>query len=94
MQTEQFMITDPRERELALIVLRLPEQIDLAVNDLQINRICDHVYDLATKIGQYHHDVRVIGTPEEASRILLLETTRRVMAQSFNLLGMKTIEKI
>lgn len=34
MQNEAFVITDPKERELALTVLRLPEQIDLALNDL------------------------------------------------------------
>ena len=66
----------------------------MAVNDLQINRICDLTYDIAVKIGQYHSSVRVIGTPEEATRVLLLEATRRVMAKSFDLLGMKTISKI
>ncbi len=46
-----FSISDPKESELALTVLRLPEQIDLAITDLQINRICDLVYDIAVKIG-------------------------------------------
>ena len=35
-----------------------------------------------------------MGTDEEASRILLLESVRKVMAVCFDLLGMKTIEKI
>ena len=49
-----FRITEPLEKELALTVLRLPEQLDLAVNDLQINRVCDLVYDIAVKIGQFY----------------------------------------
>jgi len=77
-----------------LTVLRLPEQLDLAIADLQINRVCDLVYDIAVKIGQYYSAVRVTGSPEEASRILLLETVRKVMAVCFDLLGMKTISKI
>lgn len=66
----------------------------MAISDLQINRVCDLVYDIAVKIGQYVSAVRVKDSPEEASRVLLLESVRKVMAVCFNLLGMKTIEKI
>jgi arginyl-tRNA synthetase len=93
-QSETFAISDPKEKELALTILRLPEQLDLAINDLQINRVCDLVYDIAVKIGQYYSAVQVRGSPEEASRILLLESVRKVMAVCFDLLAMKTISKI
>ena len=93
-QSGSFTISEPKERELAMTILRLPEQLDLAINDLQINRVCDLVYDIAVKIGQYHKAVRVIGTEQEASRVLMLEAVRKVMAICFELLGMKTIEKI
>ena len=46
------------------------------------------------KIGEFYQNCKVIGTEEEKSRILLLEACRRVMAQSFYLIGMKTIDKI
>ena len=68
--------------------------MDLAIADLQVNRVCELVYDIATKIGQYVSAVKVQGQPEEASRVLLLVAVRKVMAQCFNLLGMKTINKI
>lgn len=64
------------------------------MNDLSVNRICDLVYDIAVKIGQYYSAVKVRDTPEEASRVLLLESVRKVMAICFDLLGMKTISKI
>ena len=89
-----FVISDPKERELALTVLRLPEQLDLAIADLQVNRICELVYDIAVKIGQYVAAVRVKDPPEEASRILFLISVRKVMATCFDLLGMKTLNKI
>ena len=89
-----FVISDPKERELALTVLRLPEQLDLAIADLQVNRICELVYDIAVKIGQYVAAVRVKDSPEEASRILFLISVRKVMATCFDLLGMKTLNKI
>ncbi len=39
--TAKFSITNKSERELALALLRLPEQIDLAMTDLQLNRLTD-----------------------------------------------------
>ena len=74
--------------------MRLPEQLDLACSELMVNRVCELIYDIAVKIGQYYSAVQVRGTPEEASRILLLDAVRKVMAICFELLGMRTIEKI
>jgi len=59
-----------------------------------VNRICELVYDIAVKIGQYVAAVRVKDSPEEASRILFLISVRKVMATCFDLLGMKTLNKI
>ena len=90
----KFSISNKSERELALALLRLPEQIELAMTDLQINRLTDQLYEIAVKIGEFYQQSKVIGAPEEKSRILLLEATRRVMGTLFHLLGMKTIERI
>lgn len=66
----------------------------MAVADLQINRVCDLVYEIAVKISEFYSQSKVVGSDEEASRVLLLEATRKVMKKSFDLLGMKTIDKI
>lgn len=89
-----FKITNPSEKELAIAILRLPEQLELAVSDLQINRVCDLVYEIAVKIAEFYSASKVVGSEEEHSRILLLEATKKVMAKTFDLLGMKTISKI
>jgi len=93
-QTEKFKITAPAEKELALILLKLPEQIDLALADLQMNRITDLVYEISCKIGEFYNQCHVLGSPEEKSRILLLEATRMVMKTCFDLIGMRTLERI
>ena len=49
-----FEITNPSEKELALSVLRLPEQLELAINDLQLNRICELLYEISTKIAEFY----------------------------------------
>lgn len=93
-ESEGFKITNPTEKELAIAILRLPEQLELAVSDLQINRVCDLVYEIAVKIAEFYQQSKVVGSEEEQSRVLLLEATKKVMAKTFDLLGMKTIAKI
>lgn len=87
-------ITTPNEKALALQVLRFPEYLDMVWQDNQINRICDMLYDLSVKIGEFYSQDKVIGSDEEKSRVILLEVTRKVMKQTFDLLGMKTIQRI
>ena len=88
------MISNEKERDLAITVLRLPEQLDLAIDKLDVNRVCELVYDIATKMSSYYAAVKVIGSPEEASRILLIDSIRKTMKVCFDLLGMKTISKM
>lgn len=59
---EDFKITDPSEKALAITLLRLPEQLELAINDLQINRLCDQLYEISTKIGEFYTKCKVIGS--------------------------------
>ena len=75
-------------------MLRLAEQLELTLSDLQLNRLTDLLYEIAVKIGEFYNQCKVIGSEEERSRVLLLEATRKVMAVLFELLGMKTIERI
>lgn len=93
-ESEGFKITNASEKELAIAILRLPEQLELAVSDLQINRVCDLVYEISCKISEFYNISKVLGSDEEQSRVLLLEATKKVMSRTFNLLGMQTIDKI
>lgn len=45
-----FKLTHDSERELAMAILRLPEQLELAVSELQINKVCDFIYEIACQI--------------------------------------------
>jgi arginyl-tRNA synthetase len=51
---ENFKITNKSEKELALTLLRLPEQIELAIADLQLNRITDILYEISSKVGEFY----------------------------------------
>lgn len=90
----KFTITNKSERELALALLRLPEQIDMAMTDLMLNRLTDQLYEISVKVGEFYQQSKVIGSAEQNSRILLLEATRKTMKLLFDILGMRTIDRI
>ena len=52
------------------------------------------LYEISVKIGEFYNHVKVLGSEEEKTRIILMEVTRKVMEQCFIMLGMKTIEKL
>jgi len=90
----ELNLETPEEVNLGLLLLRLPEYIDGVFNDLQINKICNMLYDISTQIGSFYANNKVLGDEKELPRILLIELTRKVMKTLFNLLGMDTIDKI
>ena len=77
-----------------MLVARIPESIDMALNDLAINRLCDLLYEISVKVSEFYAHVKVLGNENEKSIILLLEATRKAMKTLFDLLGMQTIKKI
>jgi len=76
------------------MILRLPETIDGVFFDLQVNKICKQLYDVAGCIGSFYWANKVLGSEEEKSRILLLEATWKCMKTLFNLLGMQTLDRL
>jgi arginyl-tRNA synthetase len=52
------------------------------------------IHEIATKFGEFYSACKILGSEEEKSRILLLLATKKVMETCFNLIGMKTIDKI
>ena len=89
-----FKISNSSEKALAVTILRLTEAIELTSQDLKLNRLCDQLYETSTVISNFYGISKVLGSEEEDSRVLLLEAVRRIMNLNFNLLGMKTIDKI
>ncbi|CAI2363162.1 unnamed protein product [Moneuplotes crassus] len=90
----ELILETPEEIKLGLLLLRLPEYLDGVMNDLQLNMLCSILYEVSTQVGSFYANNKVLGDPKEASRILLIEITRKVMKTLFELLGMKTLEQI
>lgn len=57
-------------------------------------RLTDYLYELSEKFNAFYVECKVIGTPEEDSRLMLVEATAAVMKQCFSLLGITPVYKL
>ena len=94
LKEENFKISNQSEKELVLTLLKVPEQIELTLSELQLNKITDLLYEVSVKFSEFYTLSKVIGSEEEKSRIILLEAVRRVMEILFHLLGMKPVDRL
>eukprot|EP00829_Urostomides_striatus_P011382 TRINITY_DN280_c0_g2_i1.p4 TRINITY_DN280_c0_g2~~TRINITY_DN280_c0_g2_i1.p4 ORF type:complete len:146 (-),score=41.62 TRINITY_DN280_c0_g2_i1:62-499(-) len=90
----KIVITHEKERELAFEIIKLPEIIEEFVNELLPNKLCALVYEIAVKVGEFYESCKVIGTPEQDTRVLLIEISLRMMKCILNLLGIQPLSKI
>ncbi len=89
-----FKITHPHERLLAAILVKLPETIDLIIDELDIHKLCDLIYNLAVKVSEGYSKYRILDDPNKNTRVLLIEAIRMVLEKTLFLIGIETIEKI
>ena len=72
----------------------MPEAIEAVAKDLAINKITDNLYDICVKMNEFYASNKVIGSEEQESRIVLLTAAKKVMELSFDILGMKYLDRI
>lgn len=64
------------------------------MDELMPNRLCEYLYELSDAFNGFYTDCAVLGSEEEASRLLLCEATAMVKRQCFSLLGITPLERI
>jgi arginyl-tRNA synthetase len=84
----------PAERALAAELARFNDVILSVLQDLLPNRLCDFLKEVCVKFSDFVTKCRVLDAVESDSRLILCEATRRVMAKSFELLGIGVLERI
>ena len=95
-KTTTITLENTAEWDLACFILRLSDTLEQVPNDLMPNRICKYVYDLSVKLNGFlsDKDCRVLGSPEQNSRLLLVAACEIIMRKSFSLLGITTLDRI
>merc|ERR1719353_2109785 len=67
--------------ELALggVLVRFQESLERAVLTLLPNGLCDYVYDVCGKCSAFLKECKVLDSPEQNSRLLLVTATLQVI---------------
>lgn len=90
-------LDSPRERALALQLLRLPETLEAAANDYTPHVVTGYLWDLAKATSQFYGECPVLTAESEElrqSRLLLADLVGRVIQKSLDLLGIRTVEQM
>lgn len=91
---ESIKISNPKERQLLLHLLKFNDVIEEIFEDLSPNKLCDYVYGIACKFSEFYEECKIVGDERQNSRLLIVELTRRFMKLSFDLLGLTPVERI
>lgn len=94
LKLDDLKLGHPAERELALKLLQFPDVIEGILASLHLHQLTDYIWQLCNVQSSFYNECKVIGAPEQNSRLLLCEATRKVLKQSFDLLGFEPLERI
>jgi arginyl-tRNA synthetase len=90
--TARLHIGAPEERALGMALLGYGPAIAAAAESSAPSKLCAYLYGLATAFTTFYEQCPVLRAPDEAtrsSRLLLADTTARVLAQGLHLLGIE-----
>lgn len=93
-EQSKLQLLEPAEVTLGVHLVRFPEAIEEVLEEMMPNRLTDYLYELSQKFTHFYSECQVVGSEQEASRILLCQATAIVMRQCFQLLGMTPLYKI
>ncbi len=90
------LLADPKERALALELLRFGEALEDVEADSRPNVLTAWLYDLAGSYSTFYDSLSVLKAegPERESRLALCDLTGRILRQGLDLLGIGTVERM
>ncbi len=89
-----FKVSHPHERILAQMIVRFPDILDMVVNDLKINLLCDYIYDICVLFNEGYNKYKIVVTPYMKSKCVLLLAIKKLLNQAFFLVGIIPLERI
>ena len=90
------LLSDPKERALALELLRFGEALEDVEADARPNVLTAWLYDLAGCYSTFYDSLSVLKAEgaERESRLAVCDLTGRVLRRGLDLLGIGTVEKM
>ncbi|CAL8072072.1 unnamed protein product [Calicophoron daubneyi] len=99
---EPIVLEHPTEWSLAKSLCRLPDILLRMEKDFLLHTLCDYVYDLSCTFTSFYDACYCIERNRETGdiikinvgRLLLCEATAKVMKCCFDILGLRTVERM
>ncbi|KAA3673168.1 arginyl-tRNA synthetase, partial [Paragonimus westermani] len=99
---EPIVLDHPTEWNLAKALCRFPDVILRIQNDFLLHNLCDYLYDLSGIFTNFYDSCYCIERDRETgtvlrihtSRLMLCEATAKIMKCGFDILGLRTVERM
>lgn len=88
------LIINDLELEIMRKLSQFSEVIADAAKNYSPNVLCEFLYDLASKFNAFYAKHKIIGSENEAFRVLLVGSVGQVIKNGLNLLGIEAPEKM
>ena len=82
------------EIELIRVMARWPKTVESAVDKLAIHIIPNYVHQLCSKFNIFYRDCKVIGDTNEALRINLVNSSKRILFDALDILGVEAPDRM
>ena len=92
-----LVVGDPAERALALDLLSLDEVVQSTADLLQPHRLCSYLFGLATTFTAFYERCPVLRadtSEQRRSRLVLCDTTARVLRTGLDVLGIESPDRM
>lgn len=94
--TGEIILTEDKERTLALKLLQFEEAVTTVAKDGTPHILCQYLYELAGIFSSFYEACPILNAEDELknSRLQLANLTAKTLKQGLDLLGIKTVEKM
>ena len=90
------VLDEPAEQQLALLLSRFGEIVDVVAADLTPHKLCTYLYELAGAYSSFYEKCPVLRSEGQvrSSRLALCEAVRRVLGSGLGLLGIDAPDRM
>jgi arginyl-tRNA synthetase len=90
------VLDDPHERSLGLLLLSFPVALDDTLATYSPHKLCGYLFEVAQAFTAFYENCRVLVDDEtqRTSRLILCDTSARVLSLGLSLLGIEAPERM
>lgn len=91
---DKISLDAKEEKALAMCAFRFQSVILRTADDLMPHHLTDYAYELVTAFSTFFQNCRVIGDPQQESRLCLVELTRMTLKKTLDILNIEVVDRM